>query len=67
VQKIKTRFGQSGRTIIPTEYRQRLGPEVGDEIIDNLDEESLRPYFPAQAVEMVDYLPPLATDGALDT
>ena len=54
MQKIKTRFGRSGRTVIPTEYRQRLGPEVGDEIIDNLDEEGLRPYFPAQAVEMVD-------------
>jgi AbrB family looped-hinge helix DNA binding protein len=50
VQGIRTKLGQSGRIVIPTEYRRRLGLEAGDEIIMHLDEEGLHLYTPAQAV-----------------
>jgi AbrB family looped-hinge helix DNA binding protein len=50
MQEIKTKLGQSGRIVIPTEYRRRLGLEAGDELIMRLDEEGLHLYTPAQAV-----------------
>lgn len=50
MQEIKTKLGQSGRIVIPTEYRRRLGLEAGEEIIMHLDEEELYLYTPAQAV-----------------
>ena len=50
VQEVKTKLGQSGRIVMPTEYRRRLGLEAGDEIIMHLDEEGLHLYTPAQAV-----------------
>ncbi len=43
-------MGQSGRVVIPGEYRRRLGLRSGDEIILHLDEEGLHLYTPAQAV-----------------
>lgn len=43
-------MGQSGRVVIPTEYRRKLGLQAGDEIIMHLDEEGLQLYTPAQAV-----------------
>ncbi len=46
----KTKLGQGGRVVIPTEYRRKLGLEAGDEILMRLDEEGLRLYTPAQAV-----------------
>ncbi len=46
----KTKLGQGGRIVIPTEYRRKLGLEAGDEILMRLDEEGLRLYTPAQAV-----------------
>jgi AbrB family looped-hinge helix DNA binding protein len=50
MNEIKTRLGQNGRIVIPTEYRRRLGLESGDEIIMHLDEEGLHIYTPAQVV-----------------
>jgi len=50
MHEFKTKMGQSGRIVIPTEYRRKLGLEAGDEIILHLDEEGLRLYTPAQAV-----------------
>ena len=50
MQDFKTKLGQGGRIVIPTEYRRELGVEPGDEIILHLDEEGLRLYTPAQAV-----------------
>jgi AbrB family looped-hinge helix DNA binding protein len=50
VDEIKTKLGQSGRVVIPTEYRRRLGLKSGDEIIMHLDEAGLHIYTPAQAV-----------------
>jgi AbrB family looped-hinge helix DNA binding protein len=50
VDEIKTKLGQSGRVVIPREYRRRLGLKSGDEIIMHLDETGLHIYTPAQAV-----------------
>jgi AbrB family looped-hinge helix DNA binding protein len=50
VDEFKTKLGQSGRVVIPTEYRRRLGLKSGDEIIMHLDETGLHIYTPAQAV-----------------
>ena len=50
MNEFKTKIGQGGRVVIPTEYRRKLGLEAGDEIIMHLDEEGLRLYTPAQAV-----------------
>jgi AbrB family looped-hinge helix DNA binding protein len=50
MHEFKTKMGQSGRVVIPTEYRRKLGLQAGDEIIMHLDEEGLRLYTPAQAV-----------------
>ncbi len=49
-QEIRTKLGQSGRIIIPTEYWRRLGLEAEDKIIMHLDEERLHLYTPPQAV-----------------
>jgi AbrB family looped-hinge helix DNA binding protein len=50
VREFKTKMGQSGRVVIPGEYRRRLGLRSGDEIIMHLDEKGLHVYTPAQAV-----------------
>jgi AbrB family looped-hinge helix DNA binding protein len=50
MHEFKTKMGQSGRIVIPNEYRRKLGLEAGDDIIMHLDEEGLRLYTPAQAV-----------------
>ncbi len=50
MHEFKIKMGQSGRVVIPTEYRRKLGLQAGDEIIMHLDEEGLRLYTPAQAV-----------------
>ncbi len=48
--KFKSKIGQSGRVVIPGEYRRKLGLRSGDEIILHLDDEGLHLYTPAQAV-----------------
>jgi AbrB family looped-hinge helix DNA binding protein len=50
MHKFKSKIGQSGRIVIPGEYRRRLGLRSGDEIIMHLDDEGLHLYTPAQAV-----------------
>lgn len=50
MDETKTRLGQGGRLVIPTEYRRRLGLEPGDEVLMRLDEEGLHLSTPAQAV-----------------
>ncbi len=50
MQEIKTKLGQSGRIVIPTEYRRRLGLKSGDEIIMRMDDRGLHLYTHAQAV-----------------
>ncbi len=48
--EIKTKLGKSGRIVIPTEYRKKLGLKSGDEVIMHLDETGVHLYTPAQAV-----------------
>ena len=48
--QIKTKLGKSGRIVIPSGYRKKLGLKSGDEIIMHLDEAGLRLCTPAQAV-----------------
>ncbi|CAA9507766.1 MAG: hypothetical protein AVDCRST_MAG12-3055 [uncultured Rubrobacteraceae bacterium] len=43
MSEFKTKTGQSGRIVIPGEYRRRLGLRSGDEIVMRLDDEGLRP------------------------
>lgn len=50
MNEIRTKLGQSGRVVIPREYRKSLGLKSGDEIIMRLDEKGLHLYTPAQAV-----------------
>jgi AbrB family looped-hinge helix DNA binding protein len=50
MREFKSKMGQSGRVVIPGEYRRRLGLKSGDEIIMHLDDEGLHLYTPAQAV-----------------
>jgi AbrB family looped-hinge helix DNA binding protein len=50
IDEIKTRLGQSGMIVIPTEYRRRLGLKTGDEIIMHLDEEGLHIYTLTQTI-----------------
>ena len=50
MREFKTKMGQSGRVVIPGEYRRKLGLRSGDEIILHLDDEGLHLYTPAQAV-----------------
>ena len=50
MDETKTRLGQGGRLVIPTEYRRRLGLESGDEVLMRLDEEGLHLSTPAQAI-----------------
>jgi len=50
MREFKSKMGQSGRVVIPGEYRRRLGLRSGDEIIMHLDDEGLHLYTPVQAV-----------------
>ncbi len=50
MQEIRTKLGQNGRIVIPTEYRKKLGLESGDEIVLRFDETGLHLYTPAQAL-----------------
>jgi AbrB family looped-hinge helix DNA binding protein len=38
---IKTKVAEGGRIVIPAEYRQALGIQIGDEVILELDGEEL--------------------------
>jgi len=56
--QIKTKLGEGGRIVIPAEYRQALGLQVGDEVILRLEDGSLRIFTPRQATTS---LPPRRT------
>ena len=43
----KTKLSQSGRIVIPKEYRRKLTLEAGDEVIMHLDEDESHLYSPA--------------------
>ena len=51
MNEIKTRLTEGGRVVIPVEYRQALGLQVGDELIMRLENGEVRIFTPRQAVK----------------
>ncbi len=47
----KTRIGPGGRIVIPAQYRQTIGANVGDEVILVLERDGVRILTPRQAVK----------------
>lgn len=52
----RTRLAEGGRIVIPAEYRQALGLQVGDEIILRLEEDGIHIFTPEQAIKYVQAL-----------
>lgn len=50
MSQIKTKLGEGGRIVIPAEYRQALGLQVGDEVILRLEDKELRIFTLNQAI-----------------
>jgi AbrB family looped-hinge helix DNA binding protein len=48
---IKTKIAEGGRIVIPAEYRQALGVQVGDEVILELDGKELHIFTLEQAIK----------------
>ncbi len=48
--QVKTKLGEGGRIVIPAEYRQALGLQVGDEVILRLEGKELRIFTLNQAI-----------------
>ena len=51
MNQVKTKLAEGGRIVIPAEYRQALGLQVGDEVILRLEEGTLRIFTPKQAIK----------------
>ena len=49
--QVKTKIGEGGRIVIPAEYRQALGLQVGDEVILRLEGRELRILTLNQAIK----------------
>jgi AbrB family looped-hinge helix DNA binding protein len=50
MNQTKTKLGEGGRIVIPAEYRQALGLQVGDEVILRLEGKELRIFTLNQAI-----------------
>ena len=50
MKEIRTKIAEGGRVVIPAEYRQALGLNIGDEVIIRLEEGALRIFTPDQAI-----------------
>lgn len=48
--KIVARLGESGRIVIPAEYRKALGVRAGDELILSLEEGAVRILTPREGI-----------------
>jgi AbrB family looped-hinge helix DNA binding protein len=48
---MKTKVAEGGRIVIPAEYRQALGLNVGDEVIVSLEGDELRIFTISQAIK----------------
>ena len=60
----RARLAEGGRIVIPAEYRQALGLQVGDEIILRLEEDGIHMFTPEQAIKYVqDLLRPYMPKG----
>ena len=54
--QVKTRIGEGGRIVIPAEYRQALGLNVGDEVILRLEDGQVHILTLKQAIRRVQEL-----------
>lgn len=62
--EIRTKLTEGGRIVIPAEYRQALGLQVGDEIILRLEEDGIHIFTPDQAIKYIqDMLRPYLPKG----
>ncbi len=60
----RTKVTEGGRIVIPAEYRQALGLQVGDEIIVRLEEDGIHIFTLDQAIKYVqDILRPYLPQG----
>lgn len=48
--EIRTKLAEGGRIVIPAEYRQALGLQIGDEVILRLEDGEVRVFTPGQAI-----------------
>lgn len=51
MSEYKSKIGRGGRIVIPAPYRQRIGMEVGDEVVLVLEPDAVRILTPRQAVK----------------
>ena len=51
MKEIRTKLLEGGRIVIPVEYRQALGLQVGDEVILRFTDGEVRIYTPRQAIK----------------
>jgi AbrB family looped-hinge helix DNA binding protein len=51
MQHVRARIAEGGRIVIPAEYRQALGLQVGDEVILQLEKEELCIFSIDQAIK----------------
>jgi AbrB family looped-hinge helix DNA binding protein len=47
---IRTKLTEGGRIVIPAEYRQALGLQIGDELILHLEDGEVHIFTPQQAI-----------------
>ena len=47
----RAKLTEGGRIVIPSEYRQALGLQIGDEVILRLEDGEVRIYTPEQAIK----------------
>jgi bifunctional DNA-binding transcriptional regulator/antitoxin component of YhaV-PrlF toxin-antitoxin module len=50
MHQIKTKLGEDGQIVIPPEFLQALGLEVGDTVILRLEDGKVRIFTPQQAI-----------------
>jgi antitoxin PrlF len=48
---VRTKLTEGGRIVIPAEYRQALGLQVGDELILHLEDGEVHIFTPRQAIK----------------
>jgi AbrB family looped-hinge helix DNA binding protein len=53
---IRAKLAEGGRIVIPAEYRQAMGLQVGDDVILQLDGEELRIFSIRQAIKRAQQL-----------
>jgi AbrB family looped-hinge helix DNA binding protein len=49
--EVRTKLAEDGRIVIPAEYRQALGLQIGDEIVLRLEDGEVRVFTPKQAIK----------------